>query len=85
MELGRQGPPKACLFRVTCGWVRAASVWAAHGDCRTTFFIPASLGYGAFGPDFCLSHWSLGVCVLMGVWAAHLLSGGLCGRPTEPP
>ena len=25
--------------------------WAAHGCCRTMFFIPASLAYGAFGPD----------------------------------
>ena len=51
MESGRQGPQKKYLFGVTCGWVWAASVWAAHGGCRTTFFIPASLGYGAFGPD----------------------------------
>lgn len=52
MELGRQGPPKTIVFRVACGWVWATGVWAAHGGCRMTFFVPASLGYGAFGPDF---------------------------------
>ena len=29
--------------------------WAAHGCCRTMFFIPASLAYGAFGPDMFFS------------------------------
>ena len=29
--------------------------WAAHGCCRTMFFIPASLAYGAFGPDIFFS------------------------------
>ena len=35
-------------------------IWAAHGGCRTTLLIPASLAYGAFGPDLFLTTLTLG-------------------------